>query len=360
MTSACVFYAMWRRRSLPGLVVLYGLTIICVLTGNALRITACAWLLHSHQINLFKGWKHDTLGIVFMLAYLLFIVFAEAMIPRRKAAVPSATRPWRESEEVLLKGRTFGGGIRLAAVALALMGATQILFFAQRQSSMASRSHVNPKEMDGSARFSLPAEIGGWRLVSSPAPTPVRTAFEDGVYSHIWQYEREGVVTSLALDYPFFGYHDVRICYHYNGWNIVKSRMLPFGIADDSVPCMEVSLLKKGNMKGLLLYSTVDERGRWVDDSKRVFYSGEGGAEGEGGLAQRLLGRKQEIPFLQQAEDENATYRIQLLANAGEGLTALQHDQVLQLFQQARTRLVEQFLKSPSGAEKDAVSAPGK
>ena len=345
MTSACVFYAMWRRRSLPALLLLWVVTIGCVLAGNILRITSCTWLLVNYRINIFQGAAHETLGIVFMLAYLLCIVLAEAAIPRRPAGSATGERSWREIEGLLLGGCSFRGGIRLLAVVLALLGALQILVVAQRQYASAHHRFVNPQEMDGLARFSLPDEIGGWHLRSPATPKSIRTPFEDGVYSHIWEYERGGLVARLALDYPFSSYHDVRVCYHANGWTIAKSTL-----HSDGIPSLEVSLLDPNGRSGILFFSNVNESGGWLDESKHLFYEGEGASEGAGGIGRRLLSRAVagEIPFFKQFGEVGITYRIQLLASARDGIAGPQRQQLQELFQQGRSLLVKQFLQTPS------------
>ena len=344
MTSACVFYAMWRRRSLPALVLLWAVTIGCVLAGNIFRITSCTWLLVNHRINLFLGWKHESLGIAFMLAYLLCIVLAEAAIPRR---VPRASgtggKSWPAIEGVLFGGRTFRRGVRLLAVTLAMLGALQILVFAQRQYASTHSRHVNPREMDGLAKFSLPDEIGGWRRLSPAIPASIRTPYEDGVYSHIWEYGRGRLVASIALDYPFFNYHDVRVCYRMNGWGIAKSIL-----HSDGIPCMEVSLTGKGGRSGVVFFSTVNESGGWLDESKHLFYDGEGASEGAGGIWQRLFSRAVAIPFFQQFGDVGVTYRVQLLASSRDGFSDSERKQLQEFFEQSRSLLVKQFVKAPS------------
>jgi exosortase len=344
MTSACVFYAMWRRRSLPALLLLWAVTIGCVLAGNILRITSCTWLLVNHRINLFEGSRHETLGIVFMLAYLLCIVLAEAAIPRRPVAMSAAgTRSWPAIEGVLLGGRTFRGGVRLLAVALGLLGALQILVVAQRYYDGTTRSHINPQQMDGSAQFSMPEEFGGWRLRSPAVPASIRTPFEDGVYSHIWEYERGGLTAMLALDYPFFNYHDVRVCYRMNGWDIAKSTL-----HSDGIPCMEISLLGKGGRSGVVFFSTVNESGGWLDESNHLFYEGEGASEGAGGIGPRLFCRMVAIPFFQQLAEVGVTYRIQFLATSRDGFSESDRKELQKFFEQGRSLLVKQFVKAPS------------
>lgn len=342
MTSACVFYAMWRRRSLPALLLLWVVTIACVLAGNILRITSCIWMLVNRGLNLFGGWQHETIGIVFMLAYLLCIVLAEAAIPRRAARSSGGAdrNDWRSIEELLLGGLLFRGGVRFLAVALAVLGGLQIVVFAQRAHP---RIHVNPREMDGSAKFFLPEEIGGWHRVSSPIPASIRTPFEDGVYSHVWVYERDGIAASVALDYPFFNYHDVRVCYHMSGWNIAKSTLHA-----DGIPCMEVSLLGKDGGSGVVFFSTVNESGGWLDEEKHLYYEGEGASEGAGGVRQRLFNRVTAIPFFQQLAEVGVTYRIQLLARSGRGFSGSELRQLQKLFEEGRGLLVKQFVKAPS------------
>jgi hypothetical protein len=43
---------------------------------------------------------------------------------------------------------------------------------------------------------------------------------KDGVFSHIWQFEKGGARATISFDYPFFGYDDVTVCYHNAGWVI--------------------------------------------------------------------------------------------------------------------------------------------
>jgi hypothetical protein len=66
MTSACVFYAMWQRRSLFFLIVLYALhpSPAC-LSEIRVRITSGAWVLFNFHIDLFAGWKHEALRTCF-------------------------------------------------------------------------------------------------------------------------------------------------------------------------------------------------------------------------------------------------------------------------------------------------------
>lgn len=349
MTSACVFYAMWKRRSLVFLAVLYALTIACVLAGNLVRITSGAWLLHNFQIDLFVGWKHEALGLVLTATYIGFIVGMEALMgwifsSHGMRHVEEATP---KNPEPLLDGLYFEGGLKFVSILLAILCAAQLVRgwdFHFRQDTAAV---VNPDWMDGSAKFSMPAELDGWRLISEQKPVPKKAAFEDGVYSHIWQYQKGGAVATLSFDYPFFGYHDVTVCYGNAGWDISETKLQRASAENGMIPCMEVKLARKDGLKADLLYSTVDETGVWLEEPGiRSPFDPEGNPLAEGNLASRLLHRFRQLPYAKESYDSAINYRIQLLAAARGGLGDDQRRDVERLFREARPVLAAQFVKA--------------
>ena len=360
MTAACVFYVMWQRRSLFFLLVLYVLTIGCVLTGNLIRITSGAWLLFNFQVDLFTGWRHETLGLVLTATYLAFIVAADALLgrltskkdkPMEAEAVTVGTRKGPLDPGSLLAGHSLRGGVLVVAVILTVMGVLQL---GQAWLNSARRVHdirVNPSSMDGSAKFSLPPEIEGWKLRSEGKPVPKKTAFEDGVFSHMWQYEKGGLLATISLDYPFFDYHDVRICYVGSGWTVEESKLQRAVDSLDKIPGMEITLTKENGLKAQLLYSTVDESGNWLEETgERAAYDEQGRAL-EGGLLKRLTYRLSKHQSLSSKATLN--YRIQLLAASQGGLDAQQARQVAKLFQQARQQLADQFVIRPKEVKRD-------
>ena len=363
MTAACVFYVMWQRRSLLFLIVLYVLTIGCVLTGNLIRITSGAWLLFNYQVDLFTGWRHETLGLVLTAAYLVFIVAADALLGRlfprmaafslqrkpfsRTAPAPTVNVPKSSTSllQELLGGHQFRGGIIIVTLLLALLGSLQIVQLRNNSRQVVHERRINPKQMDGSAKFSLPPEIAGWTQRSEAKPVPKKTAFEDGVYSHMWQYEKGGLTAMISLDYPFFDYHDVRICYVGAGWTVKESKLQSAKDSKDQIPGMEITLEKENGLKGELFYSTVDQFGKWLEEtSQRAAYDAQGRAF-EGGLLNRVAYRfsQQQSPVT----DDTLNYRIQLLASSQGGLDSQQQRQASKLFQEARLLLAEQFVIHP-------------
>jgi exosortase len=349
MTSACVFYAMWQRRPLIFLCLLYALTIGCVLVGNLVRITSGVWLLFHFQIDLFAGWKHEALGLVLTAFYLGFIVVADALLGR----VFTSKTHYRTTEadanpEPLLAGWSLSGGIHFVTVLLAILGAVQLVRGWDFHFRKENARRINPAWMDGSAKFTLPQEIDGWRLVSDMKPVPKRAAFEDGVYSHIWQYQKGSTLATISFDYPFFGYHDVTVCYRNAGWKIGATKLQRASADNAMVPCMEIVLEREDGLEADLLYSTVDETGVWLEEpGKRSPYDAEGKALQEGNIASRLTHRMRQMPYANEAYDDAINYRIQILAAAHRGLGSEQRQQVERLFRQARVLIAGQFI-SPS------------
>jgi exosortase len=351
MTSACVFYAMWKRRSLLFLAVLYALTITCVLIGNLIRITSGAWVLFHFQIDLFVGWKHEALGLVLTATYLGFIVGADALLGwiftphgmrhRDLPASPAPTTP-------LLDGLFVGAGLKVLTALFALLCLVQLVrgwdfHFQKRESQV-----VNPQWMDGSAKFTMPAQLDGWQLVSEPQPVPKKAAFEDGVYSHIWQYRNGATIATISFDYPFFGYHDVTVCYGNAGWDIGEKKLQRASTENDMIPSMEVALIKEGGLKADLFFSTVDEAGVWLEEpGERSPYDPQGNPLAEGNLASRLAHRFRQLPYAQDSLDRTINYRIQLLAAARGGLGTEQRRQVEKLFRESRLVLARQFVQTP-------------
>lgn len=355
MTAACVFYAMWRRRSLFFLIILYVLTIGFVLFGNLVRITSGAWLLFNYRIDLFIGWRHELLGLVLTASYFAFIVVADALLHKYSETRTPSDSPVKSSPEVMTDGNSVSLKELLSSPFLTkrlmVLGGFLLLlcllqlFQAWNFSTITHERRINPAQMDGTAKFTLPPDIGLWVRRSEEKPVPKKTAFEDGVYSHIWQYERKGLIATISLDYPFFDYHDVRICYNGSGWDVDTSKVLKVSETRDKIPGMEVLLSKENGQKGTLLYSTVDQNGKWLDETghKGTLYDKHGRAF-EGGFMQRIAYR---LNSPVNTDEGTVNYRIQLLAVAQGGLDSQQLSDVRTLFEDARKLLTEQFVIHP-------------
>jgi len=345
MTFICVFYAMWMRRSVFFTVILYIFTIGCVLAGNLVRIVSGAWAWYYYQVEILTGWKHEAIGLCLTAIYITLIILAEKILrnPTRDYSAPdhesSNARP------SLLHSLKLGGAFKLLTILLVFLGLVQLVrgwdFHTQREGA----KKVNTTHFDGSAFFELPLEIDGWKLVGDPKPQSKTAAYEDGVHSHIWKLQKNGMQAIVSLDYPFFGYHDVTVCYRNSGWTVNESKLLQAAAENGFIPNMEIVLAKPGGVKAILLYSTIDESGIWLEDSpNRSAYNKKGEPLQEGNLFERLLSRFRLIPYANESYDLAVNFRIQTLAAAQSGLSSTQKQEVEKLFHKVRPLLAEQFV----------------
>jgi len=345
MTFVCVFYAMWRRRSALFTVVLYFFTIACVLMGNLVRIISGAWAFYHYQVEILTGWKHSAIGLILTATYIGLIILAERILRYPGSHYDEDDRDNRPPQEPFLQSINLGFAFKFLTILLVFLGLVQLVrgwdFHTQREGA----KKVNTTDFDGAALFTLPSEIEGWKLVGEPKPASQTAAYEDGVHSHIWRLQKDGLQAIVSLDYPFFGYHDVTVCYRNSGWSVSESKLLQASAENGLIPNMEVLLAKEGNLKALLLYSTVDEGGVWLEDSpNRSAYNKEGQPLEEGNLFERLFSRFRLIPIANESYDMAVNFRIQTLAAARGGLSTAQKRDLEKLFQKVRLVLSEQFV----------------
>jgi len=347
MTFVCVFYAMWRRRSVFFTILLYAFTIGCVLMGNLIRIVSGAWAFYHYQIEILTGWKHTAIGLVLTAIYITLIILAEKVIRMPGSYYGDEDHDPSPSQEALLQSIRLGVGFKFLTVLLVFLGIVQLVrgwdFHSQREGG----KKVNTTKFDGSAFFALPLEIDGWKLLGERRPASKTAAYEDGVHSHIWRLQKDGLQAIVSLDYPFFGYHDVTVCYRNSGWTVTESKLLQASAENGLIPNMEVVLAKDASLKALLLYSTVDEQGVWLEASpNRSAYNQEGKPLDEGNLFDRLFSRFRMIPIANESYDLAVNFRIQTLAAARGGLSSTQKRDLEKLFQKARLLLAEQFVEA--------------
>jgi hypothetical protein len=286
---------------------------------------------------------------VLTATYLVFIVAMDAILA--KFLIPRGMghhdKPEEKNPQPLLTGVYFEGGVRVLAILLALLGVVQGVRGWDFHFRQEGAKVINPEWMDGSAKFTMPTRLAGWELVSEEKPVPKKAAFEDGVFSHIWQYRKDGIIATISLDYPFFGYHDVTVCYANAGWQISKTKLDAASPENGMIPCMEVALSKEGGLKAELLYSTIDETGVWLEEpGERSPYDAQGNPLQMGTLAARMEHRLRQLPYSSESYDKALNYRIQLLSAARGGLGNEQRRQVEKLFREARVALASQFIEA--------------
>jgi hypothetical protein len=175
--------------------------------------------------------------------------------------------------------------------------------------------------------FNLPARFGDWQRVDSAEP--YHKAETQGINSQVWNYQNGQVVASIAIDYPFRGYHDVTTCYQLVGWNIDQVTREDGVGPEAGIPDIAVEMSREPVSHASLWFSTVDEAGHWLERPV---------------MAKSFLERWE----LSGRVWPNS-YRVQLLVTGYGPLVPAERAAARQLFAAARRELVQQLLEKLRG-----------
>lgn len=317
-STCCIFYLFWRRRGLLCILITLPVVVGGVLLGNVFRITLGAWLRFNEGIDLLSGWPHEVLGLVLLLFYLGLILSLEHLLywPARKS---SESAPQPRSPQTPLPRRIAPHWGWVAAglfVAVGLGGLPRGWAFHQRMNgSVAAKSTLRE-----GTQFAMPEQIGDWRRLEKEAPTlhKIETL---GISSQMWNYKRGNIVATVAFDYPFRGYHDVMVCYKLAGWKVVHRDDTPAS-ADGTPSVVKLRMDKEPVSYGYLWYSTINERGRWID----------------GTATQRNFINRWAM------DSDLSSYRIQVLVSGNIPLSESEWNATQRFFEAAREGLTRQFL----------------
>jgi hypothetical protein len=298
-----------------------------VVLGNLLRITLGAWLKFHRNIDILSGWQHQAIGLLLFVGYVVLIFSQERFLyfltrPSRRrrrwrggSGAPVLVEPARHRTALNLRW------VRFAAFAFAFVGVAALGRAWTYQHARTQNAVAKSALRDG-ATFTLPGQIGEWTRIASASPL-LQKVETLGVFSQVWHFQRRDLVASIALDYPFAGYHDVTVCYTMRGWKLLERHSSEVKDSKGTVPCAEVQMQNELGLRGALWFSTVNEQGEWIElpVSARAFVD-----------RWKISGRV-----------EPTTYRLQVLVTTYAPLPAADQAQVRQLFEQARVLVWKQL-----------------
>jgi len=333
--ATCIFYMFWRRRSFWRLLVCLPFVFAGVLLGNVVRICFGAWLQFYYHHDILSGWRHETVGLILLLGYVALILsldelleFVSVPIRRRSRSrrvappLPVAADPAPVIRRPYVAAAA-PAWLLVVAVSFAVLGVATVgvRLATQKRHFLVAGSYTLP----AGTTFDLSAKIGQWQR--QDAAEPFHKAETQGVNSQVWNYQNGSLVASVAIDYPFRGYHDVTICYSLVGWTIDHSqRETP---ADTGIPDMAVEMSRPPVSHASLWFSTVDETGSWLERAA---------------AAKGLLERWQISGQVQPN-----SYRVQLLVSGYAPLLPAEREAARQLFVAARQQLVQQLMEKLRG-----------
>ena len=231
----CGFY---RRSLLHTLAVFTSAGLIAV-AANVLRICVVIGGSVKLGLELEKGWPHEALGIASFLLDLLLVWSADRgwqfiLNFAERAENPGDLNPTTAGmQRPVWLART---STLVAFVGLLLWAGPEVLAATRAARSSASGLSV----LDA---FEFPKQLAGWERVGDGAQEDSLVG-KLGVRNQVWLYSKGTVQVHLAVNFPFLGFHDTRICYQGRGWRLDSQEDTPIaGGTDKSVRHLSMTQL---------------------------------------------------------------------------------------------------------------------
>ncbi len=211
-----VVLASLKKRSFPHLIGLLLASAVVSVASNVLRICVVIGALHFWKIELDHGMPHELLGIGFFIVDLLLVWSADHgvhFLLNSRPAEPEES-PWGTA-------RSGHGGqmwhryisVIAAVVGMAVLGGPSVLSLARPAQAVAPDANLD--------HFTMPASLAGW-VRQGEQPLEDSVIGKVGVRNQVWLYRNNGLEAYVAVNFPFLGFHDTRLCYQGQGWQFQK------------------------------------------------------------------------------------------------------------------------------------------
>jgi exosortase len=211
------------------------------ITSNVLRICLVIGGLHFWGLELDHGWIHDAVGVAFFLLDLFLVWSADHglhfIINGRPAGFRSSS--W-DNEAIHHRPAAIPAAFSrlslcVAVIGTALLVGPEILALSQPAHFAVTRPQAGPDE------FQMPEQLAGW-VRNGDKPVENSMIGNLGVRNQVWVYHKGGLEAFVAVNFPFLGFHDTRLCYTGQGWQFQKQvdEVLP-GETKKSVRFLEMT-----------------------------------------------------------------------------------------------------------------------
>jgi len=419
-----LFYAIWNERGLFRTFLLLCGALIFDLSLNVFRICLGVVAKITGDINLLDGWPHEMLGIiVFVMGLGLTLSWDVVMeelsvsklLPlawlgkrfrrlkpgksRSKSRSSASSR--RESAEPSLaatSGGSFGPlkkasiGIlaawALLVVPMTALSALQLPRYLQGGPAIDDDTVTRALETRGEDRLKLleeltrksrssftpPAKIGDWTLLPEGTKSSERT-MSFGSKSESFIYFNGLLTVQFSIDYPFYGFHDLNICYDVGGWQVNDLPIDTIGSTDE-LPYNASTMSRGIDQRAVMVYSAFLDNGEWRVSRPETFarigttsQSGETTSFVEiarNRLATRVDRFMNDLPVLArsaffpdpkaQMTNSYTNYQIQALYIDTDTITDEKRKAVEAFFREAAPLLKDQFLIARAAAGEQPVA----
>lgn len=325
-----------NKRSLLHACMLFVTAGLLSVASNVLRICLVIGSSHFWGWELDHGWRHDTAGIAFFLLDLLLIWSADhglhfLLNTRHKSAAPD---PWARQPVPAPAGSLYG----ILSMCVAVIGATLLVGPEILALSRPSTVPFAAKEHSDLGEVHMPMTLSGW---TREGDKPVEDCMvgKVGVRNQVWLYRKGSMQAYVAVNFPFLGFHDTRLCYTGQGWQFQRQvdAALP-GDPANTIRFLEMNQPTEMTRAHLWL-SVLDEHGK-----AQVFNSEESAER----MTDRLLSR-----WSKPAPVASTTYVLQVMTVEPENDTRA-HNALTELVTGARHCLGEAISNHSSVAGKES------
>ena len=319
----CLFWFFWQKRPVRWLFLAIPATSLFVILGNIVRITAGATASYYWHFDLLNGWRHETFGLILLLVYCGLILSLDQLFlfcargvqvianrPPITLATKSQTTAPPVQTDVIGKSKTKLNLLIILIATGGIISATYQTYWSYRHIGFTQL--INFK-LNKELSLTTPDNLDGWKR-STAKTGDLKFIETAGVHSTVWQFERNGTIATLAVDYPLNGFHNVAVCYNGNGWNTTSQSELIDQTTRQNLHLIKL-LLEQTLLHAVVYHSVIDKNGNYLSASM---------------LSERV--------------NNEAGFRIQLFSQSYAPLDANTDQEVQHFFLQARNLLVQQIV----------------
>lgn len=224
-----VIFCAWNNRSWIHTALLLVCTALAAVASNALRMLAVIYGSVQWGLGLDQGLAHELVGGASFLLDLLLVWSADnglrfllhqaslqaTVVGHEPFPVPTANVTW----------------ISRPSLAVASIG--MVLVVAPQLFQQVAHAMTAPAAATTTQDFTLPPQLGEWRRQGDK---PIENAVigDLSVRNVVWLYRRGGIDAYVAVNFPFVGFHDTRLCYLGQGWRLQKQQDRPMSGENDN------------------------------------------------------------------------------------------------------------------------------